>query len=89
MALHVMPLYPVGTVATKVGTILAGSKQFAVTITGRGGHAAMPHLNIDPVLATAHVITAIQVCMHWLPAQPAPVLPCNWHPAIGRQDRGK
>ena len=39
---------------------MASVDQFEITIVGKGGHAAMPHLAIDPVLVAAHVVTALQ-----------------------------
>ncbi|MEW5315437.1 MAG: hypothetical protein WDW38_006865 [Sanguina aurantia] len=59
-ALHVAPFLDSNYVATRAGTIMAGALSFAITITGRGGHAAMPHLNIDPIVTAAAVITALQ-----------------------------
>ncbi|KAL6753953.1 hypothetical protein V8C86DRAFT_2714039 [Haematococcus lacustris] len=58
--LHVMPFLPSGVFASRPGTIMAGALSFHINITGRGGHAAMPHLNVDPVVAAAAVITALQ-----------------------------
>ena len=58
--LHVWPQLPTGRVASRTGTFFAGATFFEVNITGKGGHAAMPHLTVDPVVATAHVITALQ-----------------------------
>jgi IAA-amino acid hydrolase len=58
--LHVAPFLKSKTVATRKGTIMAGSAQFEVTIKGRGGHAAMPHLTTDPVVAAAAAVTAMQ-----------------------------
>uniref|UniRef100_A0A383VWA3 Peptidase M20 dimerisation domain-containing protein n=1 Tax=Tetradesmus obliquus TaxID=3088 RepID=A0A383VWA3_TETOB len=58
---HVMPMWPTGQVALKTGTIMAGSLTFKFTVAGRGGHAAMPHLNIDPVPAAAALVQALQV----------------------------
>lgn len=58
--LHVAPFLKSKTVATRKGTIMAGSAQFEVVIKGRGGHAAMPHLTTDPVVAAAAAVTAIQ-----------------------------
>lgn len=57
---HLWPLLPTGVVGTRHGTILAGSIQFQVTIRGAGGHGAMPHLTVDPVIAAASTVTALQ-----------------------------
>ncbi len=57
---HVMPLLPVGKVGFRSGLYMASTDEIYVTVKGKGGHGAMPHLNIDPVLITAHLITALQ-----------------------------
>lgn len=57
---HVMPSVPSGSVALRRGTIMAGALSFEITVRGRGGHAALPHLNVDPVVAAASLIGALQ-----------------------------
>ncbi|MGV9851774.1 M20 metallopeptidase family protein [Streptomyces sp. NPDC003442] len=57
---HVQPLLPVGTVACTPGGVNASADEFTVTVRGRGGHAAYPHLTRDPVVALAHVVVALQ-----------------------------
>jgi len=42
------------------GPVMAGAEIFKVVIRGKGGHGAIPNLAIDPVLAAAHVVTAVQ-----------------------------
>ncbi|MFT4192470.1 MAG: amidohydrolase, partial [Comamonas sp.] len=46
--LHNMPGIPAGTFATSPGPVLASNSEFKAVIRGKGGHAAMPHLAIDP-----------------------------------------
>ncbi|XP_048322138.2 IAA-amino acid hydrolase ILR1 [Ziziphus jujuba] len=58
--LHVLPSVPTGAIASRPGTILAGAGLFSVTITGKGGHAAVPHNSRDPILAAAFAILALQ-----------------------------
>ncbi|RDE08011.1 M20 aminoacylase family protein [Pelagibacterium lacus] len=58
--MHNMPGIPLGEFAMRAGGIMAGTDQFAIDIEGHGGHAAMPHLAIDPVIVSAHIITALQ-----------------------------
>ena len=58
--IHVFPLYPAGEYATCVGPMLAQSDTFRITLTGRGGHAAFPHLTIDPIVIAAQYVTAVQ-----------------------------
>lgn len=57
---HVYPELPAGSVGFKPGIYMASADEVYLTIKGRGGHAAMPHNNIDPVLITSHVIIALQ-----------------------------
>lgn len=58
--LHLWPDLPVGTVGYQEGPAMAASDFFSLTITGKGGHAAMPHLTVDAVAISAQVITALQ-----------------------------
>ena len=57
---HVMPLIDVGKVGFRSGVYMASTDELYVTVKGKGGHGAMPHFNIDPVLITAHLIVALQ-----------------------------
>jgi len=57
---HVMPQLPVGTVGFRGGLYMASTDELYVKVIGKGGHGAMPHLNIDPVLISAHIITSLQ-----------------------------
>ena len=58
--IHVFPLYAVGEYATCTGPMLAQSDTFQITLTGRGGHAAFPHLTVDPIVIGAQFVTALQ-----------------------------
>ena len=58
--LHGWPALPIGVLASRPGPILACADGFEGRITGRGGHAAMPHLCIDPIAAAAAVIQSVQ-----------------------------
>lgn len=57
---HVMPMIPAGKVGFRPGKYMASSDELYVTVKGRGGHGAQPQQNIDPVVITAHIITALQ-----------------------------
>jgi amidohydrolase len=59
-ALHVMNRWPVGTVAICEGPAMTSADKLLLSVTGRGGHGASPHLAVDPVVAAAHIITALQ-----------------------------
>ena len=58
--LHISPNLPIGEVASRAGPMLAGSGFFEATISGKGGHAALPQHSIDPVLAASNVIVSLQ-----------------------------
>jgi amidohydrolase len=60
LALHLWNDVPVGTVVVHEGPLMASSAVFTVQIQGKGGHAALPHLTADPILAASQVITALQ-----------------------------
>lgn len=58
--IHVWPLLPTGNVAGRAGTLLAAAGMFDIVVTGRGGHAAMPHMTVDPVAVAAKIVTELQ-----------------------------
>ncbi|HEY3782141.1 MAG TPA: amidohydrolase [Fimbriimonadaceae bacterium] len=58
--LHGFPMLEVGQVATRKGALLASADQFTMTIRGKGGHAAMPHFGIDPIVAASQIVLAFQ-----------------------------
>ncbi|MCL1948637.1 MAG: amidohydrolase [Turicibacter sp.] len=57
---HLMPNMPTGTVALKPGLMFYSSDKFEITIQGKGGHAAIPNLAVDPVIIQAEMILAFQ-----------------------------
>ncbi|MER2998549.1 M20 metallopeptidase family protein [Pontibacter populi] len=57
---HVFPLLPAGKVGFRSGMYMASADEIYITVKGKGGHAAMPEMNIDPVLISAHLIVALQ-----------------------------
>jgi amidohydrolase len=58
--MHNMPGIEVGKFGICDGPIMAAIDEFDLIVKGRGGHAAMPHLNIDPIVAAAQVIGGLQ-----------------------------
>ena len=58
--LHNWPEMPANTIAVHPGPVMAAADQFTITVEGHGGHAAIPHKAVDPVLVAAHIITAVQ-----------------------------
>ncbi len=59
-ALHIMPNQPHGLVVCRAGTMLAAADQLEIVVTGRGGHASMPHQTRDPVPVACAIVGAIQ-----------------------------
>ncbi|MDF2432355.1 MAG: hypothetical protein JWP44_1986 [Mucilaginibacter sp.] len=57
---HVMPLIDAGKVGFRAGKYMASTDELYVTVYGKGGHGAQPQQNIDPVIITAHILTALQ-----------------------------
>ena len=57
---HVMPLIPVGKIGFREGIYMASADEIYITVKGKGGHAAMPDRNVDPILIASHLIVALQ-----------------------------
>ncbi|MDJ0366450.1 M20 family metallopeptidase [Hymenobacter sp. H14-R3] len=57
---HVFPRLPVGQIGVRPGRYMASTDELYLTIRGKGGHGAMPELNLDPVLVAAHLLVAAQ-----------------------------
>jgi len=60
LGLHVWNEKPVGWIGVTPGPCMAAGEIFHVRLTGKGGHGASPHLTVDPVVAAAQVVTALQ-----------------------------
>ncbi len=58
--LHNWPGYPQGELRVCAGPLMAQVHAFAITITGKGGHGSQPQLCRDPIVAGAHLVTALQ-----------------------------
>ncbi len=82
--LHIGADVPIGHVRVTAGPIMAAATHFRIIIRGRGGHAAEPHVSIDPIVVAAHAIVALQtvVSRSVHPAETAVV-------TIGRIEGGK
>ncbi|MBD3638615.1 MAG: amidohydrolase [Crocinitomicaceae bacterium] len=59
-ALHVFPELEAGKIGMRSGMYMASTDEIYMTVKGKGGHGAMPHQNIDPILISAHLITSLQ-----------------------------
>lgn len=71
--LHVEPSMASGTMAFGSGPLMAAPDEVEVTVVGKGGHGAYPHLTVDPVLAACQIVTLLQqvVARNVSPFQPA------------------
>ena len=59
-AMHNMPGVPQGRLVLREGAAMASSDYATVTLTGVGGHGAMPHRAVDPIVAAASIVMALQ-----------------------------
>ena len=59
-AVHNWPGLPPGQMAVRPGPVMAATDEIVIMVRGKGGHAAMPHLTVDPVVVCAQVISALQ-----------------------------
>ncbi len=71
--LHNWPQIPKGKFATRTGHLMASADVIRMTVKGKGGHAAMPHRTIDPIVIGAQIITALQtlISRYKAPVDPA------------------
>ncbi|RME87891.1 MAG: amidohydrolase [Anaerolineae bacterium] len=60
LALHLWNEKPLGWLGVAAGPVMAGAEEFKVIVRGKGGHGAVPHNSIDPVVAASHVVVALQ-----------------------------
>ena len=81
MALHVWNEKTVGWIGIADGPAMAGAEIFKVKVQGKGGHGAVPHLAVDPILASAQIVSALQgiVARNVAPLQTAVVSVCTFH----------
>jgi amidohydrolase len=63
IGLHLMSSYPVGLVGVRAGAVFASVDGFVLRVKGTGGHAAMPHEAVDPIVISAYMITALQTLL--------------------------
>jgi amidohydrolase len=63
IGLHLMSTFPVGRVGVRAGPVFASADGFVLRVKGKGGHAAMPHEAVDPIVISAYLITALQTLL--------------------------
>jgi hippurate hydrolase len=59
-AMHNMPGQPQGHLVLRDGSAMASSDNVTITLHGKGGHGAMPHLSVDPVVAGSAIVLGLQ-----------------------------
>ena len=59
-ALHNWPGLPLGQFAVNSGAMMAAVDEFDIIVKGKGGHAAMPNLSVDPIVIAAQIVSALQ-----------------------------
>ena len=59
-ALHNWPELPIGSIGVNNGPMMAAVDEFDIVVKGRGGHAAIPQLAIDPVVIASQIVLAVQ-----------------------------
>ncbi|MFT7220613.1 MAG: amidohydrolase [Candidatus Azotimanducaceae bacterium] len=79
--MHNIPGMPVGSFAIKPGPMMAAFDIFEITVTGKGGHAAMPHLSIDPIVIGSKIVDALQTIVSRTidPQEPAVLSVTQFH----------
>lgn len=60
LALHVHTMMDTGKLSFRGGQVMASADEIYITVKGKGGHAASPHLTVDPILISSHLIIALQ-----------------------------
>jgi amidohydrolase len=60
LALHLWNEQPIGWLGITPGPVMAAAERFEIKLSGKGGHGAAPHLAVDPIYASAQIITALQ-----------------------------
>ncbi|MBT3189340.1 MAG: amidohydrolase [Anaerolineae bacterium] len=73
LSLHLWNSKPLGWLGVGAGPVMAGAEYFKITVYGKGGHGAMPHVSVDPILAASQIVNALQsvVARNVHPLKPA------------------
>jgi len=72
-ALHVYPHLPYGKVGFREGQYMASADEIYITVKGKGGHAALPHQTVDPIIIAANLLVSLQqiISRNCNPLQPS------------------
>jgi amidohydrolase len=79
LGLHLWNEKPLGWIGVVPGPAMAGAEYFKIKVRGKGGHAAAPHLSVDPILAAAQIVNSLQgiVSRNVAPLEAAVVSVCT------------
>ena len=88
--LHLLTPFATGTCAVKPGPLMAAPDKFTITVDGKGGHGAMPHLSVDAMMVAAHITVALQTVVSRTidPLEPAVVSICKMENEEGSETCG-
>ncbi|HUV06909.1 MAG TPA: M20 family metallopeptidase, partial [Spirochaetia bacterium] len=80
-ALHGWPGVQEGVLASRAGEMMAAADRFVLKVKGKGGHGARPHATVDPIVASAEIVSSLQsvVSRNVDPVKPAVVSVCTIH----------
>ncbi|MBO6835139.1 MAG: amidohydrolase [Alphaproteobacteria bacterium] len=80
-ALHNMPSIPAGHIAVRPGPIMACEDNFEIVIQGKGGHAALPHMTVDPIVVGSEIVLSLQTLAsrHLDPLEPCVLSVTDFH----------
>jgi amidohydrolase len=81
LALHVFPEIPAGVVGIRCGVMMAQADEFRITVTGKSSHGSQPQDGLDPIVAAAQLVQALQtiVSRRITPFQPKVISVCTIH----------
>jgi amidohydrolase len=71
---HVFPGLPAGKVGVRGGKYMASADEIYLTVKGKGGHAATPHLIVDPIVIASHIVLALQTIVSRSARPPVPTV---------------
>ncbi|UQZ87226.1 N-acyl-L-amino acid amidohydrolase [Paenibacillus konkukensis] len=83
--IHLWTPFPVGTVYSKPGAMMAAADEFEITIKGKGGHGGLPHETIDSIAVASHLVVNLQTIVSRSvdPTQPCVVSVGSFHSGTG------
>jgi amidohydrolase len=83
--IHLWTPFPVGSVCTRSGPLMAAADEFSLEIIGKGGHGGLPHDTVDSLMVSAHLVVNLQsiVSRNLNPVEPAVISVGTFHAGTG------